>query len=278
MHIDGTTQTMTSLDPETESILLRRLHPRINNFNDVVIFLMECNMDIKYVGSGEAAKALVFYITDYITKSSLATHVGLGALSYAIKWNEEKFNEMPVSQAVQNRSLFNKTVNAMMARHETSHQQILSYMIGGGDHYKFNNFRILKWGEFDCFMGPDDAENNHIEANGSLDASDNIENVETPHSQNLDEPPETVSDILRHSSIERNSAENWEGHDDVPEVEDDDDDPCVPSEKTVVVSVQEGDVTGLNDVLDYRYQSTEPMFDALCPLQDTQTPLQLVVT
>ena len=51
------------------------LHPRINNFNDIVIFLMECNMDIKYIGSGEAAKALVFYITDYITKASLATHV-----------------------------------------------------------------------------------------------------------------------------------------------------------------------------------------------------------
>jgi hypothetical protein len=41
----------------------------------MVIFLMECNMDIKYIGSGEAAKALVFYITDYITKASLATHV-----------------------------------------------------------------------------------------------------------------------------------------------------------------------------------------------------------
>jgi hypothetical protein len=42
-------------------------------------------MDIKYIGSGEAAKALVYYVTDYITKENLVTHVGLQALAYAIK-------------------------------------------------------------------------------------------------------------------------------------------------------------------------------------------------
>ncbi|KIM73163.1 hypothetical protein PILCRDRAFT_81364 [Piloderma croceum F 1598] len=46
---------------------------------------MKCNMDIKFIGSGEAVKALIYYITDYITKASLPTHVGLAALSYAIQ-------------------------------------------------------------------------------------------------------------------------------------------------------------------------------------------------
>ncbi|KAJ7860952.1 hypothetical protein B0H14DRAFT_2268730, partial [Mycena olivaceomarginata] len=64
--------------------LLRRLHPRINPYNSLMMFLLRCNMDIKYVGSGEAAKALVHYVTDYVTKSALATHVGLSAVEYAI--------------------------------------------------------------------------------------------------------------------------------------------------------------------------------------------------
>jgi hypothetical protein len=61
MRIDSSTRalTLTELDEETQSILLRRLHSRINNFNNVVLFLMQCNMDIKYIGSGEAATALV---------------------------------------------------------------------------------------------------------------------------------------------------------------------------------------------------------------------------
>ncbi|EGN93339.1 hypothetical protein SERLA73DRAFT_64104 [Serpula lacrymans var. lacrymans S7.3] len=84
MWINGNTRALTELDAETQSILLKRLHPCINNFNDLVLFLFRCNMDLKYIGSGEAAKALVYYVTDYITKSQLPTHVGLAAILYAI--------------------------------------------------------------------------------------------------------------------------------------------------------------------------------------------------
>ena len=150
MRIDGKTRAITNLDEETQSILIKRLHPRINNFNDVVIFLMQCNMDVKYIGSGEAAKALVYYITDYITKESLATHVGLGVLAYAIKQNDAKYYENKNAlDSDKSKSLFVKTVNAMMARQETSHQQVMSYLIGGGDNYKSNTFRLLKWAEID---------------------------------------------------------------------------------------------------------------------------------
>ncbi|KAJ6612590.1 hypothetical protein B0H10DRAFT_1807132 [Mycena sp. CBHHK59/15] len=82
MCIDGHTQRFTELDPETQSIKLWSLHPRIDNFNDFVLFLLKCNMDIKYIGSGEAAKALMFYIMDYITKSTLPAHVRLSVIEY----------------------------------------------------------------------------------------------------------------------------------------------------------------------------------------------------
>jgi hypothetical protein len=85
MRIDGSTRALTEIDPTTLSVLLRRLHPRINNYHELVIFLVQCNMDIKYIGSGPAAKALVFYVTDYITKSSLSVHVGLDAIKYALR-------------------------------------------------------------------------------------------------------------------------------------------------------------------------------------------------
>ncbi|KAH7904714.1 hypothetical protein BJ138DRAFT_976932, partial [Hygrophoropsis aurantiaca] len=59
MRMDGTTKALTELDPETLSIMLKRLHPWINNFNELILFLLQCNMDIKYIGSGEAAMASV---------------------------------------------------------------------------------------------------------------------------------------------------------------------------------------------------------------------------
>ncbi|KAI0698759.1 hypothetical protein C8Q76DRAFT_771872 [Earliella scabrosa] len=90
MRIDGSTRAVTCLDEETFSIMLRRLHPRIANYNDLVIFLMKANMDIKHIGSGEGAKALIYYVTDYITKASLPTHLGLAALLYAIERTSTK--------------------------------------------------------------------------------------------------------------------------------------------------------------------------------------------
>ncbi|KAJ7070425.1 hypothetical protein B0H15DRAFT_793462, partial [Mycena belliarum] len=152
MRIDGSVNPLTRIDPETESIIMRRLHPRINNFNDLIIFLLRCNMDIKYVGSGEAAKALVYYITDYITKGTLATHVGLAAVEYAIKMNNIKFDpeDSPrYEQAEVNRSLFTKTVMALMSKQEMSHQQVMSYLVGGGDSYTSHSFKVVKWGDYD---------------------------------------------------------------------------------------------------------------------------------
>jgi aldehyde:ferredoxin oxidoreductase len=93
-------------------------------------------MDIKYIGLGQAGKVLVYYVTDYITKNNLAIHVGLGALFYAMKANADKYEgDADVSRAVKDKSLFTKTVNTMMARQEMSHQQVLSYIVGCGDHY-----------------------------------------------------------------------------------------------------------------------------------------------
>ena len=54
---------------------------------------MGSNMDIKYIGSGEAVKALVFYMINYITKSSLFTYLRLQALVYTIKLNIDKYAE-----------------------------------------------------------------------------------------------------------------------------------------------------------------------------------------
>lgn len=152
MGIDGHTLPKTILDPDTFSILLKRLHPRIAAYNDVVIFLVKCNMDIKFIGSGEAAKAYLYYITDYITKPSLPIHVGLAALSYAVKRTNTKFprpggDDCGLPEGYRKSAMI-ITVNSMMGHQEISHQQVLSYLVGGGDHYTPDIFQTLHWGAF----------------------------------------------------------------------------------------------------------------------------------
>ncbi|KAI0354166.1 hypothetical protein OH77DRAFT_1549171 [Trametes cingulata] len=150
MRIDGSTRARTQLDDDSGAVLLRRLHPRIASYNDLVIFLMKSNMDIKFIGSGEAAKALIHYVTDYITKPSLPAHAGLSALSYAIQKTNEKFAHMTEDNAEKrSRGALTLAVNRMLSRQEMSHQQVMSYLVGGGDKYASHTFRVLYWGSFD---------------------------------------------------------------------------------------------------------------------------------
>ncbi|KAI6014874.1 hypothetical protein BKA83DRAFT_4465681 [Pisolithus microcarpus] len=84
MRIDGSVRPTTFLDDEMQSIMLRQWHPRINNYNPIISFLLQCNMDIKYIGSGPATKALVYY-------SDLKVNVGLESLHTALRSHEDRF-------------------------------------------------------------------------------------------------------------------------------------------------------------------------------------------
>ena len=70
----------SSIDSETGQISLQCLDVFVNNFNMTILEAVRCNMDIQFIGSGESAKAMICYITDYITKSQLKAHVAYAAL------------------------------------------------------------------------------------------------------------------------------------------------------------------------------------------------------
>ncbi|KAI0317656.1 hypothetical protein OF83DRAFT_1042019, partial [Amylostereum chailletii] len=157
MRVDGSTRSFTELDEETGSILLRRLHPWINNFNDVVLFLLQSNMDIKFIGSGPAAKALVYYITDYITKSGLSLYHGLQAILAAIKKTKRLRSDgadSEESRGEYRRSFLIRCINAMTGRLELSSAQVMSFIVGGGDYYTSHSFAPLYWGDMDHFFPP----------------------------------------------------------------------------------------------------------------------------
>jgi hypothetical protein len=56
----------------------------VNNFNSTILQAIQCKVDIKFIGSGTSAKAILYYITNYITKSPLKTHIAYAALELAV--------------------------------------------------------------------------------------------------------------------------------------------------------------------------------------------------
>ncbi|KAK0433187.1 hypothetical protein EV421DRAFT_1718830, partial [Armillaria borealis] len=64
----------TSVDKETGHINLIKKEAWINTFTPLISYIFRCNTDVTSLRSGTAIKAVLVYVTDYITKPGLKTH------------------------------------------------------------------------------------------------------------------------------------------------------------------------------------------------------------
>jgi hypothetical protein len=110
---------ISTINPVTGEITLRCLDGLANNFNETIIEAIRCNMDIKFIGSGPAAKAVLYYITDYINKTQLQAHVAYAALELAVG----RLGEYdPDTDELRTRAkrLLQKCAHSMIAKQELS--------------------------------------------------------------------------------------------------------------------------------------------------------------
>ncbi|KAH7931041.1 hypothetical protein BV22DRAFT_1101407 [Leucogyrophana mollusca] len=138
-------------DYDTDEICLRCLDGMVNNFNETILEAVRCNMDIKFIGSGASAKAIMYYITDYITKSQLKAHVAYAALELSVK----KLGEYDASEdnlTVRAKQLLRKCAYAMISHQELSAQQVCSYLMDFEDHFTSHNYRNIYWTSFERYI------------------------------------------------------------------------------------------------------------------------------
>ncbi|KAK0231893.1 hypothetical protein EDD85DRAFT_971756 [Armillaria nabsnona] len=141
----------TYFDYEKGEICLRCLDGLVNNFNATILRAVCCNMDIKFIGSGASAKAVLYYITDYITKSQLKTHVAYAALELLVKkLGEYDPNEDEVT--VRAKRLLQRCAYSMLSHQELSGQQVSSYLLDFEDHFKSHEFQGLYWTSFEAYI------------------------------------------------------------------------------------------------------------------------------
>ncbi|KAF5310090.1 hypothetical protein D9619_010532 [Psilocybe cf. subviscida] len=153
LRMNGIVREHSVMDDETGALMLRRHHPWIASYNDAITFMLKCNTDLKFIGSGRAARDLVFYVTDYVTKPTLPVHAGMAALQYAVKKIDENMaaSTKGLTSSLSSGAVIT-AVNSMMGRHEISHPQVMSYLIGGGDHYTSHKFIVLQWSRICAYV------------------------------------------------------------------------------------------------------------------------------
>ncbi|KAJ7233267.1 hypothetical protein B0H12DRAFT_1001846, partial [Mycena haematopus] len=146
---------VSTFDPETGEMTLRCLDGLVNNFNTTILESIRCNMDIKFIGSGPAAKAILYYITDYITKTQLQAHVAYAALEMAVNRLGE-YDPDADDLMTRAKRLLQKCAHSMIAKQELSAQQVVSYLMDFEDHFTSHKFKHLYWTGFEKFINDDD--------------------------------------------------------------------------------------------------------------------------
>ena len=99
----------------------------VNQLNDTMLELLHCNMDIKFIGTGESAHAVLYYITDYISKMQLKMHAAYNILEVALQ-HLNTYNPGSEECNACAKKLLIKCVNAIISAQELSAQQILPYL------------------------------------------------------------------------------------------------------------------------------------------------------
>ena len=84
----------SSIDTQTGEILLCRKDSWINNYNPWITMACRSNNDIQFIGSGAAALARIYYITNYITKSDLTTYNAYAMGAAAIESDSDSQNSL----------------------------------------------------------------------------------------------------------------------------------------------------------------------------------------
>jgi hypothetical protein len=109
-----------------------------------VTFLLRCNSDVTSPLSGTAIKAIVAYISDYVTKPGLKTYTIFDTIRSVFYKSSEMLGGTQ-KRKDKARSILTKIVNALTAKLEIGAPIASLYLLGNPDHYTNQNFVVFYW-------------------------------------------------------------------------------------------------------------------------------------
>ena len=134
----------TEIDPQTGALNVKKGEAWINTLTPVVTYLLRCNTDITSLLSGTSIKAIVAYISDYITKPGLKTYSIFDTIRSVFDRNTEMLGSSMKTKD-KARKLITQITNALTAKLEIGGPMAALYLLGNPDHYTSHRFAPVYW-------------------------------------------------------------------------------------------------------------------------------------
>ncbi|KAI4294022.1 hypothetical protein K525DRAFT_149542, partial [Schizophyllum commune Loenen D] len=132
------------VDRVTGAIHVMKKEVMMNSVTPVLTYLTRGNTDTTSLQSGTSMKAIVLYVSDYITKCSLKTYHIMSCIKSVFERNAPVF-EGSSRDGASARRLMVQMVNALAPRMEIGSPMAASYILGMPDHYKSHEFVVFWW-------------------------------------------------------------------------------------------------------------------------------------
>jgi len=134
----------TKVDEQDGHIFMKKCEQWINTFTPTLTYLLRCNTDVGSMLSGTSIKAIISYVTDYITKPSLKTHQIFSSAYDIFEKNSELIGGNTEEKGAA-RKLLLKIVNALTSKMEIGSPMASLYLLGNPDHYTSHIFVPFWW-------------------------------------------------------------------------------------------------------------------------------------
>jgi Helitron helicase-like domain at N-terminus len=134
----------TMVDPKTGALNMKKGEAWMNTVTPELTYLLRSNSDVTSLLSGTAIKAVVAYVTDYITKQSLKTYSVFDVVRSVIDKNSEMIGG-DLKRREKVRKLFTQIVNSLTAKTEIGGPMASMYLLGNPDHYTGHKFVPFYW-------------------------------------------------------------------------------------------------------------------------------------
>ena len=138
------TYEQTLVDPKTGALNLKKGEAWMNTVTAVLTYLLRCNSDVTSLMSGTAIKAVVAYVSDYITKPGLKTYSIFDVIRSVFDKNSEMICS-DIQRKEKVRKIFTQVVNALTAKSEIGGPMASLYVLGNPDHYTNYTFIPFYW-------------------------------------------------------------------------------------------------------------------------------------
>ena len=134
----------TEVDPKTGALNVKKGEAWINTLTPAVTYLLRCNSDVTSLLSGTAIKAIVAYISDYVTKPGLKTYSIFDAIRSVFDRNSQMLGGS-MTRKEKARRLIIQIVNSLTAKMEIGGPMASLYLLGNPDHYTSHKFVTVYW-------------------------------------------------------------------------------------------------------------------------------------